>query len=80
MKEECPLSNSLKQDKLNMADFDAVLFDFDGVIADSEPLHIRTKTATLEAFSIPYSQKQISSFQGSPEADFFDFFASFIRI
>lgn len=74
--EESPLSNLLKKNTLILKDFDAVIFDFDGVIANSEPLHVKTKIETLDMFSIPYTHDQIMSFQGSPESHFFDHFAA----
>jgi beta-phosphoglucomutase len=66
--------NSLVQ-KITLADFDAVLFDFDGVIADSESLHVSTKKEALKAFGIAYDDAQIMSFQGSPETSFFNYYA-----
>ena len=60
---------------INATDFDAVLFDFDGVIANSEPLHVSTKKATLVAYNIPFTEEEVSSFQGSPESHFFEYFA-----
>jgi HAD superfamily hydrolase (TIGR01509 family) len=75
MQEGFPLSKVLLNKSFKFADFDAVLFDFDGVIADSEPLHVSTKKATLDAFNIPYTDSQVASFQGSPETHFFDYFA-----
>jgi len=77
MKEEFLLSKLALNNGINLADFDAVLFDFDGVMADSEPLHVSTKIAALEAFNIPYKNTQIASFQGSPETHFFDYFSKF---
>ena len=76
MQEGFPLFNSSVSKAFTLIDFDAVIFDFDGVIADSEPLHVKTKTATLDAFGIPYTHDQIMSFQGSPESHFFDHFAA----
>jgi beta-phosphoglucomutase len=61
--------------KIKMVDFDAILFDFDGVIANSESLHVSTKKAALDAFDISYDDEKITSFQGSPEANFFNYFA-----
>lgn len=76
MLEEFPLSNSTVNKASTHINFDAVIFDFDGVIADSEPLHVKTKKATLDAFGIPYTHDQIMLFQGSPESHFFEHFAA----
>lgn len=76
MQEGFPLSKYEPTEKINLIDYDAILFDFDGVIADSEALHVSTKKAALDTFNIAYDNAQIMSFQGSPEIDFFDFFAN----
>jgi beta-phosphoglucomutase-like phosphatase (HAD superfamily) len=34
-------------------DIKTILFDFDGVIIDSEPLHAKAKKLVLEEFGIP---------------------------
>ena len=54
-------------------DFQAYIFDFDGVIVDSEPLHAVAKQNTLDEFLIKYPQELFSDFKGRPDIDFFDF-------
>jgi len=77
MQEGFLLSKVVLPKNIELADFDAILFDFDGVIADSESLHVSTKKAALEAFNITYNDAQVASFQGSPETHFFDYFSKF---
>ena len=55
--------------------FAACIFDFDGVIIDSEPLHAEAKRITLEHFQIPYAPTLFSDFKGRTDKDFFDFVA-----
>jgi beta-phosphoglucomutase len=56
--------------------FAALIFDFDGVIIDSEPLHAEAKRLTLEHFQIPYPPGLFSNFKGRTDADFFYYVAS----
>jgi phosphoglycolate phosphatase-like HAD superfamily hydrolase len=50
--------------KLEDQRFTACIFDFDGVIIDSEPLHARAKRLTLEQFQISYPPSLFSDFKG----------------
>jgi beta-phosphoglucomutase len=56
--------------------FAACLFDFDGVILDSEPLHAEAKRLTLEHFRISYPAGLFSAFRGHTDLDFFNHVAS----
>ena len=59
-----------------LKNFAALIFDFDGVIIDSEPLHAEAKRLTLDHFHIPYSPGLFSDFKGRTDADFFGYVAS----
>jgi beta-phosphoglucomutase len=54
-------------------DFQAYIFDFDGVIVDSEPLHALAKRNTLDRFLIQYPVALFSQFKGRTDIDFFDY-------
>lgn len=54
-------------------DFHAYIFDFDGVIVDSEPLHAIAKRNTLDRFQIRYPAKLFAEFKGRTDVDFFDY-------
>lgn len=49
----------------------ACIFDFDGVIIDSERNHARAKEATLKHFKITYPADIFERFKGRPDNDFF---------
>ena len=51
--------------------FEAGIFDFDGVIVDSEPLHAEAKRLTLDHFHIAYPPQLFSDFKGRPDKAFF---------
>jgi len=55
--------------------FAACIFDFDGVIVDSEPLHAEAKRATLDHFRVSYPAQLFSDFKGRPDTAFFEFVA-----
>jgi HAD superfamily hydrolase (TIGR01509 family) len=50
-----------------------VLFDFDGVVIDSEPVHAKAKKMVLEKFRIPYPEIILDEYKGRPDKVFFDF-------
>jgi beta-phosphoglucomutase len=52
--------------------FRACIFDFDGVIIDSEPLHAQAKRLTLERFGIAFPSTLLDDFKGRTDVDFFD--------
>lgn len=49
----------------------AFLFDFDGVVVDSEPIHTITKGMALDFFGIDYPQDIFDKFKGTSEEKFF---------
>lgn len=51
--------------------FTTCVFDFDGVIIDSEPLHAEAKRLTLEHFHIPIPPGELAEFKGRTDTDFF---------
>jgi beta-phosphoglucomutase len=59
-------------DKLN---FQACIFDFDGVIIDSEPLHAQAKQTTLDNFQIKYPSTLFTDTKGRTDKMFFEFVA-----
>jgi beta-phosphoglucomutase len=54
----------------------AILFDFDGVIIDSEPAHAKAKKLVLEKFNISYPPNIFEDFKGRPDKVFFEYVAS----
>lgn len=61
---------------MHYQDFEACIFDFDGVIIDSEPLHTEAKRSTLNRFQIPYSVDFFADFKGRTDTAYFDFIAA----
>lgn len=53
--------------------FQACIFDLDGVIVDSEPLHAIAKQNTLDNFQIKYPSTLFADFKGRPDKDFFEY-------
>lgn len=51
--------------------FKACIFDFDGVIIDSEIIHAKAKEKTLNFFNINYPEKIFEMFKGRTDKDFF---------
>lgn len=62
--------------KTNKPNFQACIFDFDGVIIDSEPLHARAKQTTLDNFQIKYPSTLFADFKGRTDKAFFEFVAN----
>ena len=58
---------------MNQLNFQACIFDFDGVIIDSEPLHARAKQMTLDNFRIKYPATLFADFKGRTDKAFFEF-------
>jgi len=54
-----------------MRQIEAVIFDMDGVITDTEDLHARTEHETCEAFGIPAPPKLWEGFKGLREREIF---------
>jgi beta-phosphoglucomutase family hydrolase len=48
-----------------MEKFKAVIFDMDGVLIDSEPLHIKVETAMFNELNIPLSKDMYTRFAGT---------------
>jgi HAD superfamily hydrolase (TIGR01509 family) len=59
--------------KTNKPNFQACIFDLDGVIIDSEPLHERAKQTTLDDFYIKYPSTLFANFKGRTDKAFFEF-------
>ena len=51
--------------------FTTILFDMDGVVIDSERLHLRAMGLTLEKHSIPYNQPFLNEYVGRSDESFF---------
>ena len=50
-----------------------ILFDFDGVVIDSEPLHAKAKKIILDRYKINYPASIFEEFKGKTDKIFFDF-------
>lgn len=50
---------------------EAIFFDFDGVVIDSEPIHVKTKALALDAYHIKYPSDIFERYKGMPEDRFF---------
>lgn len=50
---------------------DAIFFDFDGVVIDSEPIHVKTKALALDVYDIEYPADIFDKYKGVPEDRFF---------
>jgi beta-phosphoglucomutase len=61
---------------MNRHDFQACIFDFDGVIIDSEVLHAQAKQATLDHFQIKYPPALFIDTKGSTDKWFFEYVAN----
>jgi beta-phosphoglucomutase len=53
--------------------YSGCIFDFDGVIVDSEPVHAEAKQITLNHFKIKYPETIFSDFKGRPDSVFFNY-------
>jgi beta-phosphoglucomutase len=65
---------------MKVVNFAACIFDFDGVIVDSEPLHAEAKRVTLDHFGVSYPAQLFSDFKGRPDAAFFEFVADQLAV
>lgn len=51
--------------------FKTILFDMDGVVIDSEILHLKAMGLTLEQYDIAYTQELLSEYVGRSDESFF---------
>lgn len=56
----------------------AIFFDFDGVVVDSEPLHAKTKILVLDHFGINYPSHILDKYKGRTEDDFFAYVSEYL--
>lgn len=56
-----------------------ILFDFDGVVIDSEPLHAKAKKIILDRNKINYPPSIFDDFKGKTDKVFFDFISRNLR-
>lgn len=56
-----------------MIDVKTILFDFDGVVIDSEPVHAKAKKLVLEKFNISYPPTIFDDYKGRTDKVFFDY-------
>ena len=49
----------------------AFIFDMDGVIVDSEPLHTATKMETFHHFGIPFEERHLEQYAGRTSKELF---------
>jgi len=62
-----------KNGHFSLKGINACLFDFDGVIVDSETLHSNMKYKSLDKLGISYPENICIDFQGRPDIDFFNY-------
>ncbi|MEH6444332.1 MAG: HAD family phosphatase [Oceanospirillaceae bacterium] len=63
----------LEKNSFLLKQIKACLFDFDGVIVDSEILHAEMKQKALDNLGVAYSKDIFAEFQGRPDLDFFNY-------
>jgi len=56
-----------------MADLKTILFDLDGVVIDSEPIHAKAKKIVLEQFNITYPPTVFDDYKGKTDKVFWDY-------
>jgi beta-phosphoglucomutase len=56
-----------------MTELKTILFDFDGVVIDSEPLHAKAKKIVLDRFKIVYPPTIFNDFKGRTDNVFFEY-------
>ena len=56
---------------MRYTNFNACIFDFDGVFIDSEPLHAEAKRLTLEHFGVRHADNLFVAWKGRTDVDFF---------
>ena len=55
-----------------IVDVKVILFDLDGVVIDSEPVHAKAQKIVLENFNIPYQAAIFDDYKGRTDRVFFD--------
>lgn len=60
---------------LDFAQFRACIFDFDGVLVDSEPVHAEAKALTLEQYQLQCPPGSVQAFVGRPDSAYFEWLA-----
>jgi beta-phosphoglucomutase len=56
-----------------MTELKTILFDLDGVVIDSEPLHAKAKKIVLDRFNLEYPAEIFNDFKGRPDNVFFEY-------
>lgn len=56
--------------------YQAILFDFDGVIINTEEVHARAKRITLDKYGISYPETLFDDFKGRPDLVFWHYVVS----
>ncbi|MDD4777109.1 MAG: HAD family phosphatase [Fermentimonas sp.] len=56
-----------------MTDFNTILFDMDGVVIDSEKLHLMAMDQALESYKIVYDKSILNDFVGRSDESFFHY-------
>ena len=54
-----------------MTDFKTYLFDMDGVVIDSEKLHLKAMDLSLEKHNVVYDKSILNKFVGKSDESFF---------
>lgn len=58
---------------MQQKEFKTILFDMDGVVIDSEKLHLKAMGLTLEQHDIPYSHPFLTEYVGRSDESFFTY-------
>lgn len=66
----------MADNRWSATEYAACLFDFDGVVIDSEPLHAEAKRVTLNHFLVTHPDTLLADFKGRPDSAFFQYVAS----
>jgi len=64
-----PVRSSRSPAMWNLQDYDAILFDCDGTLADTMPAHYRAWLAVTEPHGIPFDEDRFYSLGGRPTRD-----------
>ncbi|MDD2247010.1 MAG: HAD family phosphatase [Proteiniphilum sp.] len=58
---------------MHITDFNTILFDMDGVVIDSEKLHLKAMDLSLESNNIVYDNSILNDFVGRSDESFFQY-------